>query len=71
MLHRLLPLLLIIVAFSYIVLNFQTLKRDIFYKLNLADDHTSSCCNEAEIAKSTGDFDENDIVRYKDKYGRV
>lgn len=61
MLHRLLPLLLIVVAFIYGVLNFQTLKRDLVYRLGISGDPTTSCCNVADIGGS-GDFDEGASV---------
>ncbi len=60
--HRLLPLLLLIAGFTYIVFNFQTLKRDALYKLHLANDPTTSCCNAADVAKSNGNFDEDASV---------
>lgn len=60
--HRLIPLLILIAALVYITLNFQTLRRDISYKLHIANDPTTSCCNSADIAKSNGNFDENATV---------
>src|SRR3989344_1876909 len=62
MLHRLLPLLLLIVAASFVVFNFQSIKRTIVYKLHISGDPTTSCCKEAEVAKSDGKFDENASV---------
>lgn len=62
MLHRLIPLFILATVFVYVALNFQTLKRDILYRFNLANDPTTSCCNEADIAKSDGNFDENAAV---------
>ena len=62
MLPRLLPLLILAAIFVYAALNFQTLKRDILYRLNLANDSTTSCCNAADVAKSDGNFDENAAV---------
>lgn len=58
MLHRLLPIVLIIAIFSFLVLNFQDIRRDLAYKLNLSGDTTTSCCSEEEILASNGDFDE-------------
>ena len=58
MLHRLLPLLLIIAAILYLSFNFQDIRRTIAYKLNIDGDPTTSCCKEEEIAKSDGNFDE-------------
>ncbi|MBI2596747.1 L,D-transpeptidase [Candidatus Daviesbacteria bacterium] len=51
MLHRLLPLLLIIAAISYLTFNFQSIRRE--------KDTTTSCCKEEEVVKSDGKFDEN------------
>lgn len=59
MLHRLLPILLIVAVLTFISFNFQSLKRTMVYKLNISGDTTTSCCNEAEVAKSEGQFDEN------------
>lgn len=59
MLHRLLPLFLIISVLVFGIFNFQSLKRDFLYKFNLANDQTTSCCKEEEIANSEGNFDEN------------
>ncbi len=59
MLHRLLPLLLIITVISFIAFNFQSLRRDIVYKLGISGDPTTSCCSEEQAAKSNGSFDEN------------
>ncbi len=58
MLHRLLPVLVIIVAIFYVTFNFQTLRRDFAYKLGISGDPTTSCCKLEEISQ-TGDFDEN------------
>ena len=59
MLHRLLPLLLIVIAILYISFNFQSVKRTVAYKLNISGDPTTSCCNKDEVAKSDGKFDES------------
>jgi lipoprotein-anchoring transpeptidase ErfK/SrfK len=72
MLHRLLPLILIIAAIVYIVLNFSQIRREVVYKLGISGDPTTSCCNEEEILTSNGSFDESanlaifngDIVDY-------
>ncbi len=58
MLHRLLPVLLFVALISFLVLNFQSVKRDVLYKLHLSGDPTTSCCTPATISK-TGDFDES------------
>lgn len=58
MLHRLLPLILIAILLTYLSLNFQSIRREIVYKLGISGDPTTSCCKEEQISK-TGDFDEN------------
>lgn len=55
---RLIPLLLLIGVIIFTVLNFQSIRRTIVYKLNISGDLTASCCNEDMVAKSTGEFDE-------------
>lgn len=62
MLHRLLPLLILIAVISFAVFNFQTVQRTIAYKLNISGDQTASCCDEKAVAKSDGSFDENASV---------
>lgn len=57
MLHRLLPLFLIAIILSFLALNFQSIRRDLVYKLGISGDTTTSCCKLEEISK-TGDFDE-------------
>lgn len=57
MLHRLLPLLLIAIILSFLAVNFQSLRRDLVYKLGISGDITTSCCKLEEISQ-TGDFDE-------------
>ncbi len=57
-LHRLLPVLLLIIAAFYVVFNFQSVKQTIAYKLHISGDTTTSCCNEKEILKQDGKFDE-------------
>lgn len=59
MLHRLLPLFLIIAAIAFIIFNFQSIRREIVYKLHISGDPTTSCCNADDILKSDGSFDEN------------
>ncbi|MDO8573357.1 MAG: L,D-transpeptidase [Candidatus Daviesbacteria bacterium] len=59
MLHRLVPLLLLIIAIVYIALNFQSIKRTVAYKLHISGDTTTSCCNADVVAKSNGSFDED------------
>lgn len=59
MLHRLLPLLLIITLASFLIFNFQNIKRELVYKLNISGDPTASCCREDQVLSSTGEFDED------------
>lgn len=59
MLHRLLPLFLIVASIIFIASNFQLLRREIAYRLNISGDPTTSCCDEKEVASSSGDFDES------------
>ena len=59
MLHRLLPAILIISALFYLAFNFQTIRRDIAYKLHISGDPTTSCCTIQQALSSNGDFDEN------------
>lgn len=57
--HKLLPLLLLLVIATFGVLNFQSIKREVVYKLGISGDPTISCCDPDVIAKSDGSFDEN------------
>lgn len=57
--HRLLPLFLLVLVFSFLTLNFQAVKREVYPKLGLKIDNTDSCCDPKVIAKSNGNFDEN------------
>lgn len=59
MLHRLIPLLLLVIVLIFGALNFQSIRREIVYKLHISGDPTTSCCNATEVTKSTGEFDEN------------
>lgn len=59
MLHRLLPAILIISALFYLVLNFQTIRRELVYRLNVSGDSTLSCCTEEQVLSANGDFDED------------
>jgi lipoprotein-anchoring transpeptidase ErfK/SrfK len=56
--HRILLILVLLFLASATVLNFTTFKTELLYKLNLANDPTTSCCVEKEVATSTGEFDE-------------
>lgn len=58
MLHRLLPLIIITALLSFVIFNFQSVRREIVYKLNISGDTTTSCCSEDQILKSDGSFDE-------------
>ncbi len=55
--HRLLPLLLVLTVLIFVSLNFQSIRRDLVYKLGISGDPTTSCCKLEEISQS-GDFDE-------------
>lgn len=59
MLHRLIPLLLLIVAVVFVAFNFQSIRRTIAYKLHISGDTTTSCCDAAKVAQSDGEFDED------------
>lgn len=59
MLHRLIPLLLLITLIIYLAFNFQSIRRTIVYKLNISGDLTTSCCEIDQVLKSDGKFDEN------------
>lgn len=54
---RIIPLLLITISVLTVFL-YTPIRREIAYKLNISGDTTVSCCNETEITKSTGEFDE-------------
>ena len=62
MLHRLVPILIIIGFLTFLAFNFQSVKRTVAYKLNISGDTTKSCCNVDEINKATGNFDEDASV---------
>lgn len=57
--HRLLPLLFIVAIASYLIFNFQDIRREVSYKLHISGDTTTSCCDTEIVAKSNGTFDEN------------
>lgn len=59
MLHRLLPLLVVAILIIYTAFNFQTLRRELVYKLNLDGDPTTSCCSVDQVLSASGNFDEN------------
>lgn len=58
MLHRLIPLILLILII-FTAFNFQSIRRTIVYKLNISGDPTTSCCEVNQVIKSDGKFDEN------------
>ena len=62
MLHRLLPIFIIIAVLSFIAFNFQSIKREIAYKFDISGDPTTSCCSEEDALKSDGSFDENALT---------
>lgn len=62
MLHRLVPLLLLIALTTFIAFNFQSIRRTVAYKLHISGDPTTSCCSEEQVLKSDGKFDENAAV---------
>lgn len=59
MLHRLLPILILIISLIFVGINFQTIRRELVYRFHISGDPTTSCCNVADIIKSDGKFDEN------------
>lgn len=56
--HKFLPIffVLFIILATFIYL---PLRREVFYKLHISGDTTFSCCKEEEVAKSSGNFEEN------------
>lgn len=58
MLHRLLPLLIVVGLLSFLTFNFQSIRREIVYSLGISGDTTTSCCREDQVLKSDGSFDE-------------
>lgn len=62
MIHRLVPLLILIAAIIYIAFNFQSIKQTLAYKLNISGDITTSCCKEDIVANSNGQFDEDAVT---------
>ncbi len=71
MIHRLLPLSLILIALITVVFNLNDIRREFAYnsytkslavRLGINDDTTNSCCDEQKIAASSGDFDESAAV---------
>ncbi len=58
LMHRLLPLL-IIPLILITVLAYLPFKRVVFYELGISGDTTTSCCTEADVLSSKGNFDED------------
>lgn len=68
MIHRLLPVGLVIVLFAFVAFNAQAIRREIAYNpltrdlalaTGISNDHTQACCNVEEAIKSAGKFDES------------
>lgn len=59
--HKFLPIL-IIAGFLVAIFSYLPLKQQVFYKLGLSNDKTTSCCQVDEILKSSGNFDEDAAV---------
>lgn len=59
MLHRFLPILVLLVLILFGLFQIQPIKREVVYKLGISGDETLSCCKESEVLNSTGAFDEN------------
>lgn len=68
MIHKLLPIGLLIAVFAFVAFNVQSIRREIAYNpltrdlalaTGISNDRTNSCCNPEEVAKSTGKFDES------------
>ncbi len=59
MLHRLLPVLLLIIAVIFVASNFQSIKRTVAYKFHISGDTTTSCCDVDKVLEQNGQFDEN------------
>lgn len=72
MIHRLLPILVLIGLISFGIFQIQPVKRELLYKLGLSGDLTTSCCTAEEVLRSSGNFDEganiaifnNDVIDY-------
>lgn len=56
--HKLLPLLCLVLILSTLII-YLPARRFLVYKLGISGDPTTSCCQEADILKSTGNFDED------------
>jgi hypothetical protein len=58
---KLLPLLFLVLFLAFAG-TYAPLKREIVYRLGISGDATLSCCNVADVGKSSGEFDENASV---------
>ena len=58
MIHRLLPIFLILILLGFLTFQIQSVKREVAYRLGISGDSTTSCCSENQISQ-TGDFDED------------
>jgi len=58
MLHRLLPILVILALVAFGFFQITPLKRELVYKLGISGDTTTSCCSEKAVTASNGQFDE-------------
>ena len=70
--HRLLPIIAVLIVAVFATWNFGDLRRDLAYKFGFSGDPTTSCCSEAEVLSSNGNFDEeattaifnNEVIDY-------
>ncbi len=58
--YKFLPVIIIIAILSFLAFNFQSLRRELAYRFNFSGDFTTSCCNEGDVLKASGEFDENE-----------
>lgn len=72
MLHRLLLIFLLFGLLTFVVFNFQNIRRELAYKLHISGDSTVSCCTKGEVLNSDGNFEEqastaifnNEVIDY-------
>ena len=62
MLNRLLPLFILIGLIFFAAFNFQSIRRDLAYKLHISGDPTTSCCKVDQLLRQNGKFDEDASV---------
>ncbi len=60
--HRILPLVLLIIAVIVGLYLYLPTRRYFAYKFHLVNDSTTSCCDPEKVANSTGDFDETSSI---------